>query len=146
MKDGEFRNQGRLQSDEYDILISIYRTYVRPKHPPATACNNGMGLTLHGKRQRYNLVLPSLSAWIWLPQRVQTKQVGAPTVPSTIIKCQFCYWSNVSFVNIYRSICHFMSLSDNFVIGQIMTFLSFYFQSYITYIFVICMSLVVLVE
>jgi hypothetical protein len=31
-----------------------------------------------------------------------SKQVGAPTVPSAVIECQFCYWT--------RHLCHLWSV------------------------------------
>jgi hypothetical protein len=41
------------------------------------------------------------------------KQVGAPTVPSAVIKCQFWYWSYCvvicQYMPIYAISCHFMS-------------------------------------
>jgi hypothetical protein len=33
----------------------------------------------------------------------KNKQLGAPTVPSALIKCQFCYWS---YQVIHVILCH----------------------------------------
>jgi hypothetical protein len=39
------------------------------------------------------------------------KQVGAPTVPSAVIKCQFYYWSYLAIHVIHVTKCHLLSIS-----------------------------------
>jgi hypothetical protein len=59
----------------------------------------------------------------FVKKHTKTNLVGVPSVPSAVIKCQFCYWSNHVIYVIKR---YLMSLSVNFIIGQI---LSFYVRS-----------------